>query len=878
MRTTTEATPVTTEELEFKDVPIFEKDKPRKPAPGTKVVAVLKCKNKDGEHALETTASESSDGQRSQDQKESHETIHDPSGTTAKDAPRVPPTGQQIQDKGQHQLVPDAQTDSIVGVVAGAEPTLLLAAAAQAVPADDGQASSSTKVEKSETEALDAIANVKITKDESIPVEDKLTAVSQKPAKGSQPSKPAEAPSSDKLVEELIKTAPVVKEDAKKESTIIADEANEEKIATVDAVRVIPIEELKPESQVVPVASAGVKEKDSSVILESTKSDVVESDDKKETTKIADFDSVVSATSGEIDKVVALDDVSSETLLASAPEKSKLVVGSKPAGIIPADSSKSDDKIDVSKDSDSVPAVLKISEKLDKVAASVDKSSEILASIPEKSDLVIDSQTAVKTPIEEPKPDSPVIPLISDKVNVKTEKVEGSSFSSAEEPEKSDATNSDDKEEVSKISEKPDKVVALVDVSSETLLASALDKTDLVDDSQTAVTTPIKEQKPESQVIPLISDEGKVETEKVKGSSISSAEEPAKSDATESDGRKTDISKDSDSLSAVPAIPEKLDKVAAVVDESSEILSASAPEKSKLDVDSKTAVTAPIEKQKLESQVVPLLSDEGIKVETEKVKGSSASSAVEPVKSDASKSDDKKDVSKDSDSIATVSATSEKLDKVVALVDISSEILTSIPEKSGFDVDSQTAVSSPTGEQKLESQVAPLNSNKVKVELEKVEGDSVNSVVEPAKSDVTESNDKKDISPLSDSVLDVPAVPDNKNVASLNVASESPASIQKKANSTINTINKDDFETNFESTNAIANKEEGVKDFTGYKVYRVIVPTEEVLNPSLFNRRLRKTNNRIDSCKFSIHYRQLDGSLSSKTFQESNSGPIQNCS
>ncbi len=45
MRSTTEAGPTTTEELDFKDVPIYEKDKLRKPPPGTRYVAVWKCNN-----------------------------------------------------------------------------------------------------------------------------------------------------------------------------------------------------------------------------------------------------------------------------------------------------------------------------------------------------------------------------------------------------------------------------------------------------------------------------------------------------------------------------------------------------------------------------------------------------------------------------------------------------------------------------------------------------------------------------------------------------------------------------------------------------------------------------------------------------------------
>lgn len=45
MRSTTEAGPTTTEELDFKDVPIYEKEKLRKPPPGSRYVAVWKCNN-----------------------------------------------------------------------------------------------------------------------------------------------------------------------------------------------------------------------------------------------------------------------------------------------------------------------------------------------------------------------------------------------------------------------------------------------------------------------------------------------------------------------------------------------------------------------------------------------------------------------------------------------------------------------------------------------------------------------------------------------------------------------------------------------------------------------------------------------------------------
>lgn len=109
MRTTTEEPSTTdTDELEFKDVPIYEKDKPLQPAPpGSKYVAVLKC-NDDAHHVAAPN-----DGHRSQDKKESHPTIHDLTDSTAKD---VPKTEQINNDKEQDQTanVPAVESQQIV--------------------------------------------------------------------------------------------------------------------------------------------------------------------------------------------------------------------------------------------------------------------------------------------------------------------------------------------------------------------------------------------------------------------------------------------------------------------------------------------------------------------------------------------------------------------------------------------------------------------------------------------------------------------------------------------------------------------------------------------------------------------------------------------
>ena len=425
MRTTTEEAPVTTEELEFKDVPIFEKDKPRKPAPGTKYVAVLKCSpTLEGKPELE-----SSDGQRSQDEKEFPENIHDLPGTATKDVPAAqPPTEQQTQDKGQ-----DVQTDSVVDAT-DVKPTLQLVAAAQDVSTGDEQSVIPATAEKSKTEASDVIADDNHTKDEtSVSVGDKLTA-----AEGSQPSKPAMVPSSDELMaaEELVKTASVVKESAKTETTHIADEPSKveiasEDVAVIGSVVSTPVDEPKPESQVISLVSddANVgadKVKGSSAIssAESDKSNPVSDDNKniplpaistisEENDKVvvlteeklvpeksgpADTDPipVKSETSlDEVGKIVASVDVASETL-ASMPEKiipvETISKDSDPILEIPTIA---EDKVTVltdvkpvgiiSKDSDPVPEVSQFSEETRKVVSSLDVTSETLASVPEKS-------------------------------------------------------------------------------------------------------------------------------------------------------------------------------------------------------------------------------------------------------------------------------------------------------------------------------------------------------------------------------------------------------------------------------------------------------------------------------------------------------------
>lgn len=58
VRSTTESSPTTTEELDFKDVPIYEKEKLRKPPPGFKYVPVLKCSNGETEKATATPSND----------------------------------------------------------------------------------------------------------------------------------------------------------------------------------------------------------------------------------------------------------------------------------------------------------------------------------------------------------------------------------------------------------------------------------------------------------------------------------------------------------------------------------------------------------------------------------------------------------------------------------------------------------------------------------------------------------------------------------------------------------------------------------------------------------------------------------------------------
>ncbi|KAI9553939.1 hypothetical protein GHT06_019210 [Daphnia sinensis] len=58
VRSTTETAPTTTEELDFKDVPIYEKEKLRKPPPGFKYVPVLKCSKDETEKAAPTPSND----------------------------------------------------------------------------------------------------------------------------------------------------------------------------------------------------------------------------------------------------------------------------------------------------------------------------------------------------------------------------------------------------------------------------------------------------------------------------------------------------------------------------------------------------------------------------------------------------------------------------------------------------------------------------------------------------------------------------------------------------------------------------------------------------------------------------------------------------
>lgn len=153
MRTTTDIVTTTEEELDFKDVPIFEKDQPRHPAPaGTKYMSVLKCGGNSAD-----------DGQRSHDKKESPGIIHDPSiEKTTKD---VPSAAKDIQDKGkvnEFENVPDAQSQP--KAVAEAEPSLPL------VPADQVVLLSVEK-EGSLAASLDSIVPEKVV--ELVPVADK---------------------------------------------------------------------------------------------------------------------------------------------------------------------------------------------------------------------------------------------------------------------------------------------------------------------------------------------------------------------------------------------------------------------------------------------------------------------------------------------------------------------------------------------------------------------------------------------------------------------------------------------------------------------------------------------------------------------------------
>lgn len=146
--TTTEASEaVTTEELEFKDVPIFEKDEPRKPAPpGTKYISVLKCggHGNDAQHV----SAPPTDGQRSQDGEKSPQTIHKSTETAEGDAPA------QHQDKEDKQtaFVPDNQQHSQPVVV---EEQKL------ASPASDSQILSDNKeADRKDVESIPAMEQI----------------------------------------------------------------------------------------------------------------------------------------------------------------------------------------------------------------------------------------------------------------------------------------------------------------------------------------------------------------------------------------------------------------------------------------------------------------------------------------------------------------------------------------------------------------------------------------------------------------------------------------------------------------------------------------------------------------------------------------------
>lgn len=219
MRSTTEAGPTTTEELDFKDVPIYEKEKLRKPPPGTRYVAVLKCSNTTDASKDASTPSDVAD---SHNQKESHNIA-----------------------------------------TASSETTLSQETAAQVKPEssdDEQQVSSSTESENSKTDTPDLIldANSDTSDVESVATTDKMVVVTEEePAEHDQLIKLSDKTTPDALtaVEQPLETVERVEEDAKTQepSTVGSDETGKVEILIENPVlgngdESNPIKEPKPES------------------------------------------------------------------------------------------------------------------------------------------------------------------------------------------------------------------------------------------------------------------------------------------------------------------------------------------------------------------------------------------------------------------------------------------------------------------------------------------------------------------------------------------------------------------------------------------------------------------------------------------------------
>lgn len=109
MRSTTETGPTTTEELEFKDVPIYEKEKLKKPPPGFKYAPVLKCNND-----VDKDAPTPSNDQIILDEEKSHEIapaleVADQSVRPSLDEERQVTTPSESEDS--NTVVPDSATE-----------------------------------------------------------------------------------------------------------------------------------------------------------------------------------------------------------------------------------------------------------------------------------------------------------------------------------------------------------------------------------------------------------------------------------------------------------------------------------------------------------------------------------------------------------------------------------------------------------------------------------------------------------------------------------------------------------------------------------------------------------------------------------------------